>query len=281
MWLVRRLVAWLGIAQSGSGLTQFTFSLPSLSLNLYSSHNKVAKPRCLAMAATVDPLSALCEQKRALDAQLAVARTALTKQRKAGRKAGRATERRWALTERVRNTVLIIYVLATYTAEPAGVFLTRCAAERHWPRKSDEELAAMVEDLFLTVDVHDLAALTDTERPSDAAAMFEALTYVEQWRLASWGRDLNAKGVAPSTDAVLCRLEANLVALPDDIRPIATGSVAESRARKWAHRWRLRWGAQHGQIRARDTISVEEMRSKASMLMSMLMWSTASIFLNR
>lgn len=221
----------------------------------------------------MDPLSALCEKKRVLDAQLAVSRAALTKQRKAAR----AIEKRWALTERMRNTVLIIYVLTTYSAEPAGVFLKKCGAERHWPRKSDEELAAIVEDLFLTVDEHDLAALTDTDHPSDRAALMEAMNYVEQWRLASWGQDLNEKGLAPSTDAVLSRLETNLASLPDDLRPIATGSVAESRARKWAHRWRSRWGAKHGHFKARDAISVEEMRSKASMFM----WPTCSIFLNR
>lgn len=104
----------------------------------------------------------------------------------------------------------------------------------------------------------------DLDNPTDVDALRDALSYVEQWRLAEWGVTLNnQQGVAPTTDAVLARLFANHQQLPKAVRPRDVGDVGKGSARKWAHRWRRRWGAYYGSIGTRQEIPVDEMRAKA------------------
>ena len=62
----------------------------------------------------------------------------------------------WKMCTTLLHTVFIIYALAGYTAEPAVKNLVNSDRKRHWPEKSDEEVAAMVEDCFLQVDLDDL-----------------------------------------------------------------------------------------------------------------------------
>ena len=71
------------------------------------------------------------------------------------------------------------------------------------------------------------------------------------------------KGVAPSTDAVLQRLEESRLQLPDTVRPTPRGTVAEASARQWARRWRRRWGGRHAKLRVRGDVGLPDMRHKA------------------
>ena len=169
----------------------------------------------------------------------------------------------WLLSPALKHTVLVIYALADYTAEPAAKFLLNSGRKRHWPEKTEEELVAIVESHFLEVDSAELADLSDINDPSDAAAMNAALVYVEQWRLAKWTARQNLEvGVAPSTESVLQRLEEQRVQLPEAVRPRAIGTAAEPRARVWAGALRHRWGGKHARIRVRDDIPVAELRDK-------------------
>ena len=151
-------------------------------------------------------------------------------------------------------------------ANPAITWLANCGRQRHWPERSEAQLAEMVEDIFLGVeDFDELAALTDKTDPADPVAMRRALAYVEQWRLATWVGQLNSEqGVAPTTESVLGRKEAQSARLPEDVRPPAVGTSSDARARMWCRRWRLRWGARYARIRVREDVSFEEKRSKAT-----------------
>ena len=161
------------------------------------------------------------------------------------------------------HAVLIIYGLAEYNAAPAVKFLASSGRKRHWPAKSEEELAALVEDLFLQTDPDDFAALVDSGAPSDPGAMQVAVGVVQEWRLAAWTQCLNyTKGVAPRTEALLRQFEKSRLGLPEAVRPAYRGAVEHPPARVWAARWRRRWGGFYGQLRVREAISVEEMRNK-------------------
>ena len=122
----------------------------------------------------------------------------------------------------------------------------------------------MVEDLFLAVDLDVLTGLCDLHNPTDPAAAKQAVRISEEWRLAQWVKRLNIeKGVAPSTDMVLARLEGRRAELPEAMRPPWRGAAAEAWARAWAYRWRRRWGARHGKLPARPVMAPEEMWAKA------------------
>ena len=89
------------------------------------------------------------------------------------------------------RVALIVYCLSSYAAAPAVEFLAAAAGKRKWPVKTEEEVAAMVEDIFLKADLHN---------PKDLAAAREGVRFSEQWRLAEWVRRLNfGGGVAPSS----------------------------------------------------------------------------------
>jgi hypothetical protein len=206
----------------------------------------------------------LLARRRALDAARACTKLQLKRARQSLRDGMRAEVKAWRLSDALRRSVLIVYVLADYNIEVAARFLAAGGRKRHWPERSEEELAAVVEHHFLETSAAELASLTDTEDPSDVASMKAALSYVGQWRLVGWATGLNvAKGVAPSTEAVLHRLEAQRLELPEAVRPDPRGTITDARARVWASAWRKRWGARHGRIRIREDVTLEDMRHKA------------------
>jgi len=206
------------------------------------------------------PVPPLLQRRTELNEQLASLTAALQKERAKHRKAAQA----WKLSPRVTHTTLIIYSLSGYVADPAVTFLANCGRQRHWAPKEHGWLRRLVEDVFSQADADHIATLVDLDNPADVDALRDALSYVEQWRLAEWGKTLNnQQGVAPSTDAVLTRLFANHQRLPEAVRPRDVGDVGKGSARKWAQRWRRRWGAYYGSIGTRQEIPVDEMRAKA------------------
>ena len=210
-------------------------------------------------------LDELLKRRQELNAAVSEATRETKRAKLCERDARRGAEKAWKLPPAVAHTALIIYVEAGYVVEPATTFLANSGRQRHWPTKSEEELAEMVENLFLEVDdMDEFANLTSKCEPSDPEAMRKAIAYVEQWRLATWVTGLNsAHGVAPTTDSVLQRKEAMRLQLPEDVRPQAVGSSSDAKARVWCRRWRLRWGARHARVRIREDVSLEEKRTKA------------------
>ena len=96
----------------------------------------------------------------------------------------KAASRAWQLPPPLRRAGLIAYALADYRVEPAVKLLAANDRKRHWADKTQGELVALVEALFLEVDEAELAGLADTEHPEDGGAMRIALPYVEEWRLS-------------------------------------------------------------------------------------------------
>ena len=91
----------------------------------------------------------------------------------------------------------------------------------------------------MQADEKELADLCDESNPSDRPAMHIAVRFWQERSLADWVEDANQqKGVAPSTEQVLERLERQRLQVPERSRPASRGFVADAKARMWALRWR-------------------------------------------
>jgi hypothetical protein len=139
------------------------------------------RPLASSLQAFVDSeLMALHEQKRSLDTALAENAAELKRVRRNAQAHEKAASRAWQLPPPLRRAALIAYALAGYRVEPAAKLLAANGRKRHWPDKTQGELFALVEALFLEVDEAELAGLADTEHPEDGDAMRIALPYVEE-----------------------------------------------------------------------------------------------------
>ena len=173
--------------------------------------------------------------------------------------------RAWKLTERLRRVALIAYVLADYTPEPAVVFLRNAGGARGWPDVSDDELAFMVEQLFLEADVDDIAALSDESDPLDCHAVRVAARYAREWRLVVWGRRLNDEcGIAPSVRMLVDKAYELGVSSSSGVSPKPIGRAVGGAAKAWARKFRIRWDARYGSVKAQEVVPVEEMRTKVN-----------------
>ena len=212
----------------------------------------------------MDKVGELLQRKRKLAAESAQVKRELREVKRRQKEIAAVQAKTWVLPLALQRVVLIIYALAAYEAEPAVKYLATRGRVHHWPEKAEEELEAMVGDLFLAVDERELAALTNPENPLDKDAFRSALGFVEQWRLVVWSKTLNRnQGVAPSCGSVLERYDGRLSLVPADVRPALLGAAFACKARMWALRWRRRWGGRHSKIRVRNDVSVEELRGKA------------------
>ena len=203
-------------------------------------------------------LAALLDARQTVDHALAQTRAEL---RRATRRA--ATEaRHWVLPARLQNTTVAMYQLAGAT-EPAVKYLKTCAAERHWPDRTDIELTGLVEDMFLGAAADEIAALVDAHAPSDRQALSIAYKYVEEWKAAVWVRELNAgRGVAPTNHSLLTQIERGRVQIPVAFR--ASAITGERRVKRFLFRLRQRWGGQYAAIPAgEEHVGPADVRAKA------------------
>ena len=204
----------------------------------------------------------ISKRKQEIAAALAQTNRELKAAQRQQKSRGEAAARAWKLPTLLAHALLIIYQLADSAA--AVKYLVNYSRKRHWPQKPEDEVKSMVEDVFLEADVGFLASLADMENPADAEAMRLALPYIEQRRLVVWATGLNEQhGLAPSTEAVLQRLEQSRARIPERARPPYQGIVADNRGRKWAQQFRRRWGARHGSMKVRDVVPLPELRDKA------------------
>lgn len=207
-------------------------------------------------------LETLHSQKHALDCEIAETRrqVKLVCSKIAHARASRA--RHWVLTGQARDVALSIYLMADYRTEPAVVYLKRICRERHYPARSDAEIAHLVVDEFLKASTEYLLHLGGEEATCDATVTSTALSYVDEWRVAEWTLAQNLKGVAPCTPSVLCQFEALRSARPERLRLSSWGLSTNSSTRKRVCRWRKRFGGRVGKLRTQEEISLDVLRFK-------------------
>ena len=211
-----------------------------------------------------DMLGALHSRKRMIDSQLSETRRCLKRARAAQARADSLESKAWAIVGQMREIVLIAYIHADYQTEAAVVYMRSLGRQMHWPDRSDEELERLVTDLFLAADVEELVQLTSESATLHPYVMESAMSYVNQWRVASWVTLQNCKGIAPTSQAVLNEFESARLQLPGESRTPTLGLKADASTRKRLSRWRKRFGGRIGKIRAREEISADSLRFKVS-----------------
>ena len=177
---------------------------------------------------------------------------------------GERERRVWQLSPFMLHVVLIAYALCDYQSPAAIKFLAATGRKRSWPEKSEADLQDVVETVFLECDTEEFTELADQANPKDPEAFKVAAQHSEEWKMAVYVANQNVQlGLAHSTDSLVHRWRHHTAAYPEVSRPADPGTMAEGKARKWAQRWRIRWGAKHAAILIRDELPVEETRSKA------------------
>ena len=205
----------------------------------------------------------LFERKRKVEAELSGVRKQVKRAKEKTKAVTAAASRAWRLSESVLHTVLIACVLADGAVDPSVVYLRQRGLQFGWPAKTDDELAAMVDDALLAADPDLVVALTDADCAPDKKALERAVSYVRQWRARAWTLQQNLKGVAPSTAAVLAQLDVQRAQAAQGLQPQDWGSSNQGGARKRVSRWRRRFGGRVGKLKPREIVPVEILRNKA------------------
>ena len=203
----------------------------------------------------------LLAQRHAIRRQL----SEVTAEAAAESAAAKRARRVWKLTGSMRRVALTAFALADCKAGPAVKYLQTCRLVNHWPYKSAEDVAAMVEDMWLSPELTlaELNALTNADNPLDANDYAEALKYVEEWRLVQWTAGWNHRSVKPSSERLLAEAEARRQQLPPFLRPNSRGTGADARGRKWCVRFRRRWQGRVAELPEGRQLGPEECLRKA------------------
>ena len=83
----------------------------------------------------------LWKRKQELDTALAQVRREERRAKQRDKDAQKSQRTAWKMFTNLLHTVLIIYALAGYTAEPAVKYLVNSGRKRHWPDKSESVTA--------------------------------------------------------------------------------------------------------------------------------------------
>ena len=113
----------------------------------------------------------LLERKRKVEAELSGVRKQAKRAKEKAKAVTAAASRAWRLSESVLNTILIACVLADGAVDPSVVYLRQRGLQFGWPAKTDDELAAMVDDALLAADPDLVVALTDADFTPDKKAL--------------------------------------------------------------------------------------------------------------
>lgn len=213
-----------------------------------------------------DHVPSIAAARLAIQEQLRVlsGRRRLASQRQ--RRMQAAANRQWKLPPDVVDTALVIYCGAEYDVRPTCNFLQRVARKRRWQVLPEEALTAVVEQLFLQVDLDRLVLLLSGTCQSDARAHATARKWISEWKLVCWIEHVNSRGVAPSTCQLLQKAKSFGCCLPSGPREWLKGRPGP-RVRVWAARFRSRWNGRIGKVRGIEKLPTSETHSKVSMLL--------------
>ena len=117
-------------------------------------------------------------------------------------------------------------------------------------------------DVFLAEPEDKIIALCNVAKPMDRGALAAAVRWVEQWRVVSWCRSQNEKGIVPGTTALLEQFQARRFEWPHDVRPPPWGSIEKSSTRIRMTRLRQRWRGRFGKAAVREDIDTPTLRNK-------------------
>ena len=214
-------------------------------------------------------------RKGELAAQLALNRLETRRFRRAATAAVRTAGTAWRLSDRLRNTVVIIYDISGHRTEPAVCFLQTEGRRRQWPELLEAALHLMVETIFVgmiaTKGAAAVAALVNTTLAPDILSTCDAQRWTEEWLLFSWAKRQNIeRGVAPSTAELLDELAKTRTAWGGP----PPGTTDQSKVRQWGTAFRRRWSGRFGSVPAKECVPLVDMRTKVTPR-NRWMWLTA------
>lgn len=214
-------------------------------------------------------------RKGELAAQLALNRLETRRFRRAATAAARTAGTAWRLSDRLRNTVVIIYDISGHRTEPAVCFLQTEGRRRQWPELLEAALHLMVETIFVgmiaTKGAAAVAALVNTTLAPDILSTCDAQRWTEEWLLFSWAKRQNIeRGVAPSTAELLDELAKTRTAWGGP----PPGTTDQSKVRQWGTAFRRRWSGRFGSVPAKECVPLVDMRTKVTPR-NRWMWLTA------
>ena len=205
------------------------------------------------------------DQYEAVQRALAQNRAELKRQRDRARQERKKELTIWKLSHFVSNVVLILFGLSQCTCDCPVAFLQQHVRRKGWPAKEDEELAEVIQNTFLDIDVDVYVRLTDPFNSSDKQAMKAAVRFRSMFAAHAWVKGLNqGKGIAPPSALVGTKLEELQARYPAQFSHRNLNVPWQSNYRVVVHRWRRLFGNRYGRIRRRDNMSAEEMQRKAT-----------------
>ena len=100
------------------------------------------------------------------------------------------------------------YAMTDCSADLPIVYLRGVQRKRHWPDKSDDEIAALLQHEFVNTDDSVIQAMLDDTHIPSVASLVHAHRYLTWWSGVGWCRSQNARGT------IVARGKANPFADP-------------------------------------------------------------------
>ena len=205
-----------------------------------------------------------CMQRRSQINQelraLALRRNTMSSKRK---RSASAAARAWQLTADMRRAVLFTYEQSEWNLEPCVMFLRRVRASMRWPALREQDMHVLIETEFLQCDLDAQLEYKPILTSGDRWARL-AVRLVQEYKIIAWGRDLNTRGVAPSTAWVVEKMRCYGDAAPKAVLKRTRFGRPNNMARMWASRFRKRWGAKIGRAKVVDDVAIDVLRHKVS-----------------
>ena len=207
--------------------------------------------------------ASLQEDRTAVTSLLLNSRAALKRERERVRYHEQKSMAVWRLSVFLSNVVMILFALSQNTCECPVAFLKQHGEKKQWPAKLDEELATIVQDAFLAMDLDVYIGLIDSANSSDHYAMKVAVRFRSWYGAHCWVKGLNqGKGIAPPSSLVSAKVEEMQSQYPALFAYRNLNVPYQSNYRVMVHRWRRTFSNRYGSIRRRDRLSKEEMQAK-------------------
>ena len=194
-----------------------------------------------AMNTCIQRRSQINQELRAL----ALRRNTMSLKRK---RSASAAARAWQLTMNMRRAVLFTYEQSEWNLEPCVMFLRRVRAAMRWPALRERDMHVLVETEFLQCDLDAQLEYKPILTSGDCWARL-AVRLVQEYKIIAWGRNLNSRGVAPSTACVVEQMRGYGDAAPKAVLKRTRFGRPNNMARMWASRFRKRWGAKIGRAK--------------------------------
>jgi hypothetical protein len=166
--------------------------------------------------------------------------------------------------------VLLLFVLANHQAACPIAYirgLGRTRVTTAHASTEDDELRAIIENLYIESEVHVLACWFETNVRKDNRRVYNAAKYVLEWNMFRWIINANTqKGVAPTIALLEEHFQQLLPAsCPANVRDRFLDlmhGAGPHRRRTWLKRFRRRWQIGNGKLKLQQVLTKEEARRK-------------------